>query len=73
MRGNAPLDSVMVSPAGESTAQSVLASASPPRRATSLNMMTAARCVTVTSVSLPTCTRMSERTTALPSPYLDTM
>ena len=64
---------MIVSPAGDSTAQSVLASASPPRLLTSLNMMAAARCVTVMSVSLPACTRMSERTTALPSPYFDRM
>src|SRR6185437_14537789 len=67
-RGNAPIDSLITSPPGVSTDQAVLASASPPRSVTNFNVMAAARCVTVMSVSFPACTRMSDRTTELASP-----
>src|SRR5437016_5647671 len=67
-RGKAPIDSLITSPPGVITDQAVLASASPPLSLTSFSVMTAARCVMMTSVSLPACTRMSERTTELASP-----
>src|SRR6185437_12761842 len=66
--GNAPIDSLMTSPPGVITDHAVLASASPPRSLTSLSVMTAARWVMMTSVSLLACTRMSDRTTELASP-----
>ena len=56
------------SPPGVITDHAVLASASPPRSLTSFSVITAARWLTVTSVSLPAWTRMSERTTELASP-----
>src|ERR1700694_1830261 len=67
-RGNAPIDSLMTSPPGVITDQAVFARASPPLSLTSFSVMTAARWVMVTSVSLPACTRISERTTELASP-----
>ncbi|KTT67797.1 hypothetical protein NS334_16490 [Sphingomonas endophytica] len=67
-RGNAPIDSLITSPPGVITDHAVLASASPPFSLTSLSVMTAARWVTVTSVTLPAATRMSERNTELASP-----
>src|SRR5205807_9718032 len=67
-RGKAPIDSLMTSPPGVITDQAVLASASPPLSETSFSVMTAARWVTITSVNLPACTRISERTTELASP-----
>src|SRR6202051_900418 len=69
-RGNAPIDSLMTSPPGVSTDQAVLASASPPLSLTSFSVMTAARWVMMTSVSLPAWTGISERTTELASPQL---
>jgi hypothetical protein len=58
----------MTSPPGVITDQAVFAKASPPLSETSLSVMTAARWVTVTSVSLLAWTRISERTTELASP-----
>src|ERR1700737_710917 len=67
-RGNAPIDSLMTSPPGVITDHAVFAKASPPLSLTSFSVMTAARWVMITSVSLPACTRISERTTELASP-----
>src|SRR5471030_2036035 len=53
---------------GVITDHAVLASASPPLSLTSFNVMTAARWVMITSVSLLACTLISERTTELASP-----
>ena len=52
-RGKAPIDYLMTSPPGVITDQEVLASASPPLSLTSLSVITAARWVMITSVSLP--------------------
>src|ERR1700682_5447502 len=52
-RGNAPIDSLMTSPPGVITDHAVLAKASPPLSPTSFNVMTAARWLMITSVSLP--------------------
>src|ERR1700710_1650347 len=55
-RGNAPIDSLMTSPPGVITDQAVFARASPPLSLTSFSVMTAARWVMTTSVSLLACT-----------------